>query len=127
MGERNIFAYFQTMDRAKEAAQMLKQRGFETVQVDRFSPIPGGGKDLDQDEELNSILRQQDNSLTTTTMGLPSVSKDKQILAAVNPDASGMSDGSPFDHAEDVCLTVITDESRFEEAIDLLEKLGAYI
>jgi hypothetical protein len=127
MGERSIFAYFQTMERAQEAAQKLKQRGFETVQVDRFSPIPGGGKEPDQDHGLNSILRQQDSSLTTTTMGLPPISRDRRILAAANPDASGLSDGSPFDHAEDVCLTVITDNSRFEEAIDLLEQLGAYI
>lgn len=126
MGEKNIFGYFQTMERAKEAAEELKKRGFETVSVDRFSPFLGGNP-YDFDEEINGIFYHPGNSLTTTTLGSPETfTDDKRILAAAHEDASGMADGGTgFVHPEDVCVTVITDAKRYEEAYQLLEQYGA--
>ncbi|RAL26268.1 hypothetical protein [Thermoflavimicrobium daqui] len=124
MTQKNIFAFFHTVDKAQAAAHELKERGFDIVQVDRFSPIPGGGREPDLDDETHGLFHRQANSLTTTTLGLPPINNDLRILATAHPDASGMADGSAFDHAEDICLTVITDESRFDEACELLEKHG---
>ncbi|SFJ64463.1 hypothetical protein [Thermoflavimicrobium dichotomicum] len=126
MKERNIFAFFHTMDKAEAAANELKKRGFATVQVDRFSPLPGGGKDTDLDAEIHGILRRQANSLTTSTLGLPPVNNDLRVLATAHPDASGMADGSPFYHSEDICVTVITNEERYDEAYEILERYGAH-
>lgn len=126
MGQRNIFAYFQTIDQAKKAAEQLKAQGFETVSVDRFSPMLGGNP-FDGDEEITSILQNPRNSLTTTTLGSPPMSNDEQILAATHTDASGLSGGTGFSHPEDVCVTVITDDDQYETAYQILEQYGARV
>lgn len=124
MGERNIFGYFQTMEQAQKVADKLKAHGFEIVSVDRFSPLLGGNP-YDLDSEITGLFRNQNNSLTTTTLGSPPLNPDERILAAAHEDSSGLSGGTGFAHQEDVCVTVITDSSRYEEAYGLLEQYGA--
>lgn len=126
MGQRSIFGYFQTMEQAQKAAEELKAQGFETVSVDRFSPMLGGNP-YDGDEEIASIFQTPSNSLTTTALGSPPMDDDQRILAAAHQDASGLSGGTGFSHPEDVCVTVITDQERYEEAFQLLEQYGAKV
>lgn len=126
MSQRNIFGYFQTMDQAQKAAEELKAHGFETISIDRFSPMLGGNP-YDGDEEIASIFQNQSNSLTTTTLGAPPMDDDARILAATHPDASGLAGSTGFSHPEDICVTVITNNDRYEEAFDLLEQYGARV
>jgi hypothetical protein len=126
MSQRNIFGYFQTMDQARKAAEKLKSLGFETISVDRFSPLLGGNP-YDGGEEITGIFQNQRNSLTTTTLGSPAMNDDERILATVHPDASGLAGGRGFSHPEDVCVTIITDDDRYEEAYHLLERYGARV
>jgi hypothetical protein len=126
MNQRNIFGYFQTMDQAQKAAEELKAQGFETISVDRFSPVLGGNP-YDGGEEMRDIFQNQKNSLTTTTLGSPAMNDDERILATAHPDASGLAGGTGFSHPEDVCVTVITDNDRYEEAYHLLERYGAKV
>lgn len=113
------------MEKAKQAANELKKRGFKTVAVDRVAP-PLGGNPLDGDPEINGLLFHESNSLTTTTMGTPDdLSRSQTILAASHPDASGYAGGNGFEHPEDVSLIVICDEARFEEATEVLTQYGA--
>jgi hypothetical protein len=97
MSQRNIFGYFQTMERAQKAADELKAHGFKTVSIDRFSPMLGGNP-YDGDEEITSIFQNQSNSLTTTALGSPPMDDDERILAATHPDASGLAGGTGFSH-----------------------------
>ncbi|SHE76826.1 hypothetical protein SAMN05444392_10361 [Seinonella peptonophila] len=122
MNERNIFAYFHELDEAERAAYELRNSGFKKVQVDRFSAAPGGGKDTDLDSEINGILRQQNESLTTTTLGIPNTNPDLRVIAATHPDASGMSDGDGFHHPADICLTVLTTNDQYPKAEAILKK-----
>jgi hypothetical protein len=127
MGQRNIFGYFQTMEQAQKVAEELKAHGFKIVSVDRFSPVLGGNP-YDGDEEITGLFQNPSNSLTTTTLGSPTMDDDQRILAATHPDASGLSaGGTGFSHPEDVCVTVITDNDRYEEAYRLLEQYGARV
>jgi hypothetical protein len=122
MGTRNIFGYFQTLDQAQKAADDLRNRGFETVSVDLISPMLGGKP---YDPQITGILQNQNQSLAEITLGSNPLSDDQRILASANENASGMSGGTGFTHLEDVCVTVITEEERYEEANQLLEGYGA--
>lgn len=124
MGKRNVFGYFQTMEQAKKAAEALQAQGYEQVFVDRISPMLGGNP-YDLDDEIHSLFRRPGSSLATTTLGSPSLSDDQRILAATHVDAHGQSGGTGFQHPEDVCVTVITDENGYKAATALLEEYGA--
>src|SRR5690606_2601494 len=123
--KRNIFAYFQTMEQAKKAEEALKKQGFSEVACDRVSPFLGGNP-YDGDEEIHGILHRDSHSLTTNTLGSPNtLDDDERILAAAHPDASGFASSTGFTHAEDVCLTVLTDDEGYQQAASLLSQMGA--
>jgi hypothetical protein len=125
MGEHNVFGYFQTMERAQQAAEELKRQGFE-VSVDRFAPFLGG-KPFDGDQEIHSILAHQGNSLATTSLGTPErlLDDDTRVLAAAHEDASGLAGGTGFVHPEDVCVTVFANGENYDQATQILESFGA--
>ncbi len=124
MAEKYIFGYFRTIEAAQKAAEELKSHGFHDVHIDRFSPMLGGNHN-DSDDDFENPFTHQSISLTTSTLGGPILSNDKNILAAAHPDASAMAGGNGFNSPEDVCLTVFTEAGRYDEAYALLEKSGA--
>lgn len=117
MGEKGIIAYFRTEERAQRAVRELKSRGFDTVQLDHFSQFPGENA-VDSDNPIS----ESPSSLAGLTMGT-AITRDAGVLAAAHPDASGMSGAGP-DASENVIVTVVTDETREEEARSLLERAG---
>jgi hypothetical protein len=119
MEEKGIIAYFRTEERAEQAVQELKKRGFETVQMDHFSQFPG-----ENVVDLDNPLSEPPSSLASLTMGTAINSRDAGVLAAAHPDASGLSGADGLDAPEDVIVTVVTDEAREEEARSILEKAG---
>ncbi|MFC4077475.1 hypothetical protein [Salinithrix halophila] len=118
MAERNIFAFFRSEQRAKQAVQRLKEQGFDTVSLSRFNP------------DLTAVNSNMDIMIGETlgkTMGPAGFSPDTQgaeILQAADEKESGMADGSDEWGAEDLSVTVITDETRAEEAEQLLKEMG---
>jgi hypothetical protein len=119
MKEKSIIAYFRTEKNAQKAVQELKERGFETVQMDRFSQFPG-----ENVVDLDNPISESPSSLASITMGAAISSRDAGVLAAAHPDASGLSGADGLDAPEDVIVTVVTDEAREEEARSLLERAG---
>lgn len=118
MAEKSIIAYFRTEEAAERAVQELKKRGFDTVQLDHFSHFPGdGGVDLD------NPISEAPSSLAGLTTGGAISSRDAGVLAAAHPDVSGLS-GTDDTAPENVIVTVVTDETREEEARSLLERAG---
>jgi hypothetical protein len=124
MGEKSILAYFRTEERANEAVRELRRRGFETVQMDHFSELPG-----ENVVDLDNPIAEPPSSLASLTTGTAINSRDAGVLAAAHPDASGMAaadtGADAFDSVEDVIVTVVTDEEREEEARSVLERAGA--
>ncbi|MBA4542853.1 MULTISPECIES: hypothetical protein [Thermoactinomyces] len=121
MEQKYLFGYFRTMEAAKQAAQALKENGFEAY-IDRFSPL-GGGNLHDRDDDLKNPFTDPTMSLQASTLG--GDRSDRDILKAVHPDASGLSGGQPFDSMEDVCVTVFTEPERSAQAQQILEQFGA--
>ncbi|PTM59858.1 hypothetical protein [Desmospora activa] len=120
MGERNILAYFRTESRAKEAVQRLKEAGFNTVDLSRFSLAPEDHSDLD------NPIAEPFSSLASAT-GADVSSRDAGILVGAHTESSGMADGMHQFGAEDLCVTVVTTADRYEQAESILKELGANI
>ncbi|PTX55130.1 hypothetical protein C8P63_12110 [Melghirimyces profundicolus] len=118
MGERNVIAFFRTEPQAKKAVRQLKAQGFDTVELSRFSLSP-----KEDGSDLDNPIAEPPSSLSTVT-GAPVTGHDPGILKAVDIHSSGMADGSDEFGAEDLSVTVITDEGRFEEAEKILEQMG---
>lgn len=119
MKEKGIIAYFRTEKGAQKAVRELKERGFETVRMDHFSQFPG-----ENVADLDNPISESPSSLAGMTMGAAISSRDAGVLVAAHPDASGMSGADDLDAPEDVIVTVVTEESREEEARSLLEQAG---
>lgn len=121
---RSVFGYFQTIKQAQRAVDQLKAAGFQ-VSIDRFAPAFGEKPD-DLDNEIHGIFHHEGNSLTTTTLESPiSFNEDQKILASAHVDASGLSGGNGFDHPEDICVTVLTDDENYQEAEKIMQENGA--
>ncbi|OYD08309.1 hypothetical protein [Paludifilum halophilum] len=118
MSQKNIIAYFRSEQRAKEAVQQLKRGGFESVDLSRFSLTPG--EDV---SDLDNPIAEPISSLATIT-GAHVSSRDAGILVSADVHSSGMADGSEEWGAEDLSVTVITDEERWEEAESILKQAG---
>jgi len=118
MGQRNVIAFFRTERQAQQAVQQLKARGFDTVDLSRFSLSP-----KEDASDLDNPIAEPPSSLSTLT-GAPVTGRDPGILKAADIHSSGIADGSDEVGAEDLSVTVITDDSRFDEAEQLLEQMG---
>jgi hypothetical protein len=118
MGERSVIAFFRTERRAKEAVEQLKAQGFETVDLSRFSLSP-----REDGSDLDNPIAEPPSALSTIT-GAPVSGRDAGILKAADIHSSGMADGSDEFGAEDLSVTVVTDEERFEEAEEILKQMG---
>ncbi|GGE09382.1 hypothetical protein GCM10011571_08350 [Marinithermofilum abyssi] len=118
MGERSVIAFFRTERRAKEAVEQLKAQGFETVDLSRFSFSP-----REDGSDLDNPIAEPPSALSTVT-GAPVSGRDAGVLKAADNYSSGMADGSDEFGAEDLSVTVVTDEARFEEAEEILKQMG---
>ncbi|RNB83411.1 hypothetical protein EDM56_22365 [Brevibacillus fluminis] len=122
MEERNILAGFFTEEDAEKAAKQLKQKGFETVQVDHIGLFPGDGTD-----KIMNPISGEIPSLGSLTLAGDFSSKDASILAAANPSASGMADGSHDGVGRTVLLTAVVPEERGDEAVAIIRACGGEV
>ena len=74
--------------------------------------------------DLDNPISESPSSLAGMTMGAAISSRDAGVLVAAHPDASGMSGADDLDAPEDVIVTVVTEESREEEARSLFGASG---
>jgi hypothetical protein len=121
MGERNILAYFNTESRAKEAVRRLKEAGYETVDLSRFSLAPGEDR-----SDLDNPIAEPFSSIASAT-GTSVSSRNAGILMGADVGSSGMADGMHEFGAEDLCVTVVTTADRYDRAEAILKELGANI
>ncbi|GAA4724291.1 hypothetical protein [Brevibacillus fulvus] len=120
MKERNILAGFRTMESAEQAAKQLQQAGFKTVQVSHIGEYPGGGLD-----QLTNPITGEIPSLGSLSLDADFPSgRNASILAAADPDASGLSDGGQDSVGPSFLLTAVVPENRSEEASQILRSCG---
>jgi hypothetical protein len=121
MSERNILAYFNTIEQAEHIVNQLKNMGISDFQIDRVHRYPEGTAD-----NLMSPVTGQIGSLSDLTIG--DISGDVGPLTAADPSASGMSDGGQSSiTGRDVLLAAIVDESQFEQLRNEIRSQGGLI
>lgn len=121
MGEKNILAYFNTLDQAEAIANRIKSMGITDVQIDRIHRYPEGTAD-----NLMNPVTGQIGSLSDLAIG--DISGDVGPLTAADTSASGMSHGGEsYVTGRDVLLAAIVDESQFEKLRDEIRVQGGLI
>lgn len=123
--DKYVFGYFQTMDRARQAAEELKQAGFE-VSLDSFSPIGGTNPYDAEGSDLKNPFQAPEMSLAESTLKDPAIRQDSRILRSTHPDASGLAGDEPLSAPENVSLTVFyTHETEHGQIMRILRQFGA--
>jgi hypothetical protein len=121
MGEKNILAYFNTIEQAEQIANQIKNMGISDVQIDRIHHYSA-----DFPDQVMSPITGQLGSLSNLTVG--DISGNAGPLAAADTSASGMSDGGGSHvTGRDVLLAAIVDESQFESLRDQIRSNGGLI
>ncbi|HHY26646.1 MAG TPA: hypothetical protein GX523_07835 [Desulfitobacterium dehalogenans] len=121
MAERNILAYFNTVEQAEVIANHIKSMGIKDVQIDRIHKFPEGAAD-----HLMNPVTGQIGSLSDLTLG--DISGDVGPLTAADTSASGMSDGGGTAvSGRDILLAAIVDESQFEQLRQEIGEQGGLI
>jgi len=101
---RNILAAFRTIETAQEAAEALKENGFNEIQVDQISMFPGNHLN-----DLTNPITGDFESLSELTLG-SYTNKNAEILSAADPSASGMADKNNMETNYNFLVTVVTNE-----------------
>lgn len=115
-GEKSILAYFANRDSAEHAMEELKQMGITDVRMDQTSGF-----------NRHTNYATSATSLSVLTMGeagrlLPAYG----ALLAADPAVSGMTDRSdPGSH--NFLVTVITNDTNLEQALQSLRNYGAQV
>lgn len=121
MGEKNILAYFKTVEEAEEIANQMRNMGISDVQIDRIHQYSA-----DYPDQLMSPVSGQIGSLSDLTVG--DISGNAGPLTAVDTSASGMSDGGGSHvTGRDVLLAAIVEESQFEALRDQIRSTGGLV
>lgn len=121
MAEKNILAYFKTLDQAEQVANQMKSMGISDVQIDQIHQYTEGTAD-----QLMNPVTGHIGSLSDLTIG--DISGEVGPLTAADTSASGMSNGGgSFVTGRDVLLAAIVDEAQFESLRDQIRSNGGLI
>lgn len=120
-GERSLLAYFPSSGKARKAAEMLREAGYVTVQVDRVSRYG-----VNYDAEINNPISGRAETITGITLfsaGTDAqVNSDERILHASDPSVSGYGNaGYGVAGGRAFLVTVVTDEEGVDRAQKILE------
>ncbi|MGQ9557569.1 MAG: hypothetical protein ACUVTU_06410 [Desulfurispora sp.] len=125
-GQRSILAYFPTSDAARRAAAELTAAGYGVTDVDRVSRF-GTSIDREYDNPLNRAVTATGPVLYNNSTG-DQLTDSERVLLAADPSVSGMggkdyglAGGKPF------LLTLVTEESRVQQAEEIIKRNGGKI
>jgi hypothetical protein len=121
-GERSILATFPNRPDAEAAMSDLKAAGFDTVQLDRVGEFGFRPDTLEQRPAISG----EESSLVQAVLKPSQMDANSAILLAATPEASGMSAPNQIDHMP-FLMTIVTNDSRVEEAVALLKERGAQV
>lgn len=125
-GEHSIFSYFDSREKAEEAAVKLVAAGFETIHIDRVSkfgveldsesnnPVAGGAKTI-----TGLTLFSADTSSTTDT--------DRRVLLSTDPAVSGMADTYDEVDMGPFLLLAVVSEGDVQEAVNIIKENGGKV
>lgn len=117
--EMAIIAGFRTIDQAEKAKQELDQLGVIDQRIDRMGLYPVTENERHTEHAITGDYPGLANGVFNTSMD-----RDSSVLASVQPSASGMSDGNPYEAGVDVVLTVVVSKEKFDQAEQIVRELG---
>jgi len=125
--ERSILAYFSSSTKAIAAAEALKAKGINDVQVDRVSRCG-----VASNPEVNNPISGQGVSGTGLTLYSSGSNQfggdDARVLLSADPSVSGMT-AKEYGTAggEAFLVTAVTTKDKVEQAVKILKEKGAKI
>ncbi|TDF96755.1 hypothetical protein [Paenibacillus piri] len=131
MAEKGILAYFRSPAEAESIVPKLKALRAVDVAVDKIGQFSGDGAT----ESMNPLTGGFPG-LSFLTLGAEGIDQDTAVLAAADPDASGLSspravDGSIENYGgiegRDTLLTVVIDERSYELALRVIQDAGGKV
>lgn len=123
MTEKNILAYFHSLEEAKGAAAKLKALRIDEMRVDEVGRFPGEGSD-----HIENPLNADFDGLGSLTLGGDFPDPSASILAAADVSASGMSSGGEDDTmGRNYLLTAVMDESVHHQALRVVRECGGLL
>lgn len=125
MGDRTVFAYFNTPAQAEQALEQLRELKLIEYKVERFDGNPGTGvQSLDQ---TGNTITGNFHGLGYLTLGGDFDLPDTGILAASSVSASGYSTGGPDNRVtgRDIMLVAIVGEGDYDKATQIVKDAGA--
>lgn len=112
-GERSLLAYFTDTFQANQALVELKKAGFTDIKID----------------QLHSSSNKMVNSSNLSSMVYGNSGYDKSYgpLLAANPIVSGMSSQYEASPIYSLMLTMIVDNSNYEQASNIIRQNGGSV
>ncbi len=120
-GERSILAYFSDQQQAQQAAQALKERGYEHLQVDSISRYPSRSVYKSYPANLSSMV------LGSREYGSQEYGLVQGPLIAADPFVSGMSSPAETTPGYSYLLTLVTGQDKIASALQILQQYGARV
>lgn len=118
MKYKKILAYFESPELAQKAANRLEGLGIRDLQINNFQePFDDGA------EILNPQTAQMENN-TEVTLGLFNTGPDIRALLGADFSASGLSTQGT---GHDVLVTVVVDNNKRQQALDIIKEAGGTI
>lgn len=117
---RSILGYFTSADEAQSAAQALREKGFDSVSIDRVSAHQG-----EATQALRNPLTGRISGLGELTLGAGTEPDESAALAA-SPAASGLAEDTGLKGLAYLVTTVVSD-GRDDEAVEVYREHGAYM
>ena len=124
-GERSILSYFPSTSQAEKAASALKNAGIEEVQVDRVSRYG-----VEIDENYNNPINNADTITGPTLYSSSSrlENADTRVLLGADPSVSGYGDtGYGVAGKKGFMVTVVTNEEKLVQALDIIKQHGGTV
>lgn len=123
MKEQSILAYYRSEEEARGALRKLQALRVIDASIDRFGAYPGSG----HQEIMNPVIGEIDG-LGELTLSGDFTNRSAAILAAAEPDASGMADrGDESIAGRDVLLTAVIREDVYEQAMTIIRETGGIV
>lgn len=118
-GQRAIIAGFRTMNKAEQAAEMLSAAGIHETSIERVSLHPP----TEEEDRLHNAVTGDYPGLANAVFDTQ-MDRDQSIMTSVSPSASGMSDGHDENIGTDVVLTAVVQEEQYNQAGEIITRLG---
>lgn len=119
--ERSVLASFHSEPEAEKARKQIERLGVAATQVAHFSAY---GRP-DSDDAVYAISGDIP-SLANLTLDVNVSSRDAGILMGADPAASGMSDGGGRITGRDWLLTVVCNEEKVEQVVQIIKACNGY-